>query len=176
MSGFSNAVVGGVGTLIRNFIKSFNYIAGVAGWIITKDGSAEFNNATVRGTVVIGSGTITMDAGGIHVQGATHQWDINANAGFESRRLPDDGTLGQIFDSGFFMTGPNPSPNGFTINVGNGDGKIFAGNSTSGSDDAPFVNVISPTFTGKPGSAGFFAQGQSGLSATDNSLAIITGN
>lgn len=56
MSGFSNPIVGGVGTLVRTFIKSFNYVAGVAGWIIQKNGHAEFNDITVRGTVdVIGA-------------------------------------------------------------------------------------------------------------------------
>lgn len=53
MSGFANSIVGGVGALIRQYIKSPNYVPGVSGWSINKDGSAEFNNATFRGTVVI---------------------------------------------------------------------------------------------------------------------------
>ncbi len=32
------------------FIRSPNYAAGVAGWTINQDGSAEFNNLTIRGT------------------------------------------------------------------------------------------------------------------------------
>lgn len=43
-------VVGGI-TLRRPAIASPNYAAGAAGWSINADGSAEFNNATVRGTV-----------------------------------------------------------------------------------------------------------------------------
>lgn len=53
MSGFTDSIVGGVGSLIRQYIKSPNYAKGVSGWSINQDGSAEFNDATFRGTVVI---------------------------------------------------------------------------------------------------------------------------
>lgn len=56
MSGFSDSVVAGKGVLIREFIQSSNYAPGTDGWTINKDGSAEFNNLTVRGTVIL-SGT-----------------------------------------------------------------------------------------------------------------------
>jgi len=39
--------------------KSFNYSAGVAGWQITSDGGAEFNNATIRSKVVLPNAGIT---------------------------------------------------------------------------------------------------------------------
>lgn len=51
MSGFSNAIVGGMGALIRKFIRSPNYVSGESGWTINQDGSAEFSNIDVRGTV-----------------------------------------------------------------------------------------------------------------------------
>lgn len=47
MSGFNNAVVGGDGTLVRDSIHSPNYVAGVAGWSINKDGTAQFNELTL---------------------------------------------------------------------------------------------------------------------------------
>lgn len=47
--GFSNPVFGG-GTLIRPALQSPNYQAGVSGWTVKRDGSAEFNNLTIRGT------------------------------------------------------------------------------------------------------------------------------
>jgi hypothetical protein len=50
MSGFSNAIIGGAEKLIRKAIQSPNYSVGVAGWSINKDGSAEFNNLTIRGS------------------------------------------------------------------------------------------------------------------------------
>jgi len=53
---FSDPVVGGT-KLIRPAIQSPNYVATTTGWTINQDGSAEFNNITVRGTVVLGTGT-----------------------------------------------------------------------------------------------------------------------
>lgn len=40
-------------TLVAEAIQSQNYVAGSAGWHIGADGSAEFNNVTVRGTFEI---------------------------------------------------------------------------------------------------------------------------
>lgn len=56
MSGFNNPVVGGGGDLVRERIRSPDYAAGVTGWSINQDGSAEFNEVTVRGTVEAGTG------------------------------------------------------------------------------------------------------------------------
>ena len=44
-----NPVVGGT-VLRRQAIESPNYVPGVSGWTIKQDGSAEFNNLTLRGT------------------------------------------------------------------------------------------------------------------------------
>lgn len=44
--------------LVNNIIRSNNYSAGSAGWIISNNGSAEFNNITVRGTISSNSGNI----------------------------------------------------------------------------------------------------------------------
>ena len=44
-----NPVVGG-NVLRRQAIESPNYTPGVSGWVIKQDGSAEFNNLTIRGT------------------------------------------------------------------------------------------------------------------------------
>lgn len=52
---FTNEVIGTNGVLIRNWLQSSNYIAGVSGWQITKAGSAEFNNGTFRGSIEVGS-------------------------------------------------------------------------------------------------------------------------
>jgi len=51
MAGFANSVVGGMGKLIRESIHSPNYVPGVSGWTINKDGSAEFSDVAIRGTV-----------------------------------------------------------------------------------------------------------------------------
>lgn len=53
MGGFSNSVIGGATKLIRSAIQSPNFLTGVRGWSINKDGSVEFNTGTFRGTLVI---------------------------------------------------------------------------------------------------------------------------
>lgn len=50
MVAFSNPITGGQGALVRPAIKSPNFLTGVSGWSIKKDGSAEFNNVVIRGT------------------------------------------------------------------------------------------------------------------------------
>jgi len=53
---FRNTILGGMGSLIRQMIRSPNYVQGVAGWSINRDGSAEFNNAVIRG--ILNAGTV----------------------------------------------------------------------------------------------------------------------
>lgn len=48
-----NPVVGGT-VLRRAAIQSPNFVTGVSGWTINQDGSAEFNNVTIRGGITIG--------------------------------------------------------------------------------------------------------------------------
>ena len=59
---FTDPIVGGT-TLIRTAIRSPNYAAGTAGWTINRDGSAEFNQITSRGTVIVGTapGQVILD-------------------------------------------------------------------------------------------------------------------
>lgn len=64
---FSNPIVGDE-VLIRNAIQSSDYSAGVAGWRIAADGSAEFSGATFRGTIA-GNGYILNTAGVFLYQG-----------------------------------------------------------------------------------------------------------
>ncbi len=52
-----NPLVGGRSTLIRDAIRSKNYVAGVSGWSINSDGTAEFNGVTIRGSGVFGNPT-----------------------------------------------------------------------------------------------------------------------
>jgi hypothetical protein len=54
---FRNAILAGE-QLVRRAIRSANYVAGVAGWRIGTDGSAEFNDATLRGSLVTNNGSI----------------------------------------------------------------------------------------------------------------------
>lgn len=53
--GFSNPIIGGGGTLVREAIRSPDYVPGVSGWTINRDGSAEFNDVQVRGDFATGA-------------------------------------------------------------------------------------------------------------------------
>ncbi len=50
---FGNPIVGGTDALIRNAIHSRNYVPGLSGWSINKDGFAEFNNVAINGGELI---------------------------------------------------------------------------------------------------------------------------
>lgn len=109
MSGFSNPVVNAAGTLIRRLMKSDNYVAGVSGWQIERDGDAEFNTGTFRGTITITAvdgSKIVIDASAgspvirffsddgtndafINAVGAVDVVDLGLNSG---RYTPSDGT------------------------------------------------------------------------------------
>ena len=102
--GFANAVIGGAEFLIRSAIKSANYIAGLAGWRIARDGNAELNNATVRGSLIAGGGNVTLNSSGLHIQGSGQQFDINIPAGFLAWNLPDNGQKTQTVPGGLFLT------------------------------------------------------------------------
>lgn len=66
---FSNPILGGE-TLIRNSIQSEDYVAGISGWAIFRNGSAEFNDGTFRGDVLV------RDVNGAYV------WIRNAQGGY----------------------------------------------------------------------------------------------
>lgn len=51
---FRNPVVA-AGKLVRDFIESSNFASGISGWIINRDGTAEFNDVTVRGMITAGN-------------------------------------------------------------------------------------------------------------------------
>lgn len=47
--GFNNPVFGGDGSLVRNQIKSPDYVAQTTGWQLAKNGNADLNSVTLRG-------------------------------------------------------------------------------------------------------------------------------
>jgi hypothetical protein len=49
--GWQHSIAGGQGNLIAVVFKSPDYVPGVSGWAVFKDGSVEFNNGTFRGIV-----------------------------------------------------------------------------------------------------------------------------
>jgi hypothetical protein len=50
VSGFNNPIIGGGGALVYPSIHSPGYVEGESGWTVDQNGSAEFNNLSIRGT------------------------------------------------------------------------------------------------------------------------------
>lgn len=98
---------------IGNIIQSSNYVPGTSGWIINKDGTAEFSSASFRGGVWTGDMGVTVGAGGSIKGGATAYatgtgfW-MGADAGIYKFSLGNasgahmtwDGSTFTIYDSG----------------------------------------------------------------------------
>lgn len=144
--GFSNPVTNAIGVLVRSALQSFNFVAGIAGWQITKAGAAELNNATIRGSLSAGSGNVLLNSGGLHIQGSGVQYDINIPAGFLGRNFPDNGVLAQVANAGFFLSPQNPSPAAVaTLLAG-----IFTGFQNSGlANEQIFTTINASNYNGK---------------------------
>lgn len=86
---FSNPITGGQGTLVRPAIKSPDYVPGVSGWSINRDGTVEFNNGTFRGTI-----TAAEIVGAVFASSLTNPaiW-INQDDANSMRVYGADGTL-----------------------------------------------------------------------------------
>lgn len=78
---FGNPIVGDE-DLIRSGIRSPGYVAGVSGWRIAQDGSAEFNNVTVRGTLAAGSitGDLVLAGGRFLSDTVNPRWIIDTSS------------------------------------------------------------------------------------------------
>jgi hypothetical protein len=64
---FANPITGSGGTLLRDAIKSPGYVSGSSGWSINADGSAEFNDVTIRGDSTSGNALVVGDEDGPQV-------------------------------------------------------------------------------------------------------------
>lgn len=49
--------------MLRGSVESYDYVSGKSGWSINRNGSAEFNDVTVRGSVITGDGGIASSGG-----------------------------------------------------------------------------------------------------------------
>lgn len=81
-------------------VATVDYVAGVAGWKIDGDGTAEFNDVTVRGTIEAQAGsiegTLTMGALGVISGGDSNTtWQI-ANAGIEFQEFVTSSDTGTV--------------------------------------------------------------------------------
>lgn len=143
MTGFANAILGGASTLIRKAIRSPNYVTGSAGWSINKDGSAEFNNLTIRGSLYVvtnnqgvfvyagppalGNLIVSIaNAAGTDAQGNTYIAGVEAQNGGIIEVTAADGRFAQLSSSvlgglGLLLQPPNETGHTWTRGILAGD-------------------------------------------------------
>lgn len=143
--------------LVNNIIKSNNYIANSTGWIISYDGTAEFSDVKVRGTVVSNSGTI----GG---------WTIDSNSIYSGTKANsgDYSGVGNITIANTYI-----SSNQFTIAA---DGvSTFKGtlSAPSGNIGGWIINPSNITSTGSD-VVTLYSNGQFSVGSNANNKATIT--
>lgn len=109
---FTNSILAGE-TLVRDSIKSENYVAGASGWTINRDGTSEFSDSTIRGELLVG------DLAGkyIHITN-TPQPIIKLGTGDVEETTPASvDALSTGFSSYLFMSSPERNSNGLDASI-----------------------------------------------------------
>jgi hypothetical protein len=117
-------------------IRSDNYVTGTSGWIIKSDGSAEFQNATIRGSLNANDITTgTLDANNVTITNLTVDVaDVN-NLNFSSLGATSQDIINTIADDAILDTITNGSISEAKL------GNISANKITTGTLDANNVNI-----------------------------------
>jgi hypothetical protein len=177
VSGFANALANAAGQLIRTALRSVNYVPGVSGWTINKDGTAEFNSVTIRGGVTE-DGTILLYTG---TPAAGTLWlSIAAAAGTDA--------YGNTYPAGIKLSGASssflqllanaqvaeiviqpPAATGHSWGTGTITGSVSSWQASNGN---PELAVTSPVETGKTGPAKLELIGPS--TASNESAALVS--
>lgn len=107
---FSNPIIGGNDTLIRDKIQSENFVTGVSGWRIERTGNAQFNDIVVRGEVIVGS------------EASQHILLNTDNIGNRPEIEFFSGSADEVVPARLFSSGPADEPLEFTIRAPLNDG------------------------------------------------------
>jgi hypothetical protein len=102
--GFANDIIGGAATLIRAAVQSANFVSNVSGWQITKNGDAQFNNLTIRGS--FNGNDFIINSAGIFIYSGTPAFgnliiSIASSIGSDS--------FGNPYDADLVVYGPGAS-------------------------------------------------------------------
>jgi len=190
MMAFSHDIAGGQGNLIATSVQSPNFTTGVSGWQIAKDGSAQFNNVTIRGGETVGGTTLLYNGtpakgslfcaiaetagsdeyGNVYGQGFNMGvWSALSGVQEQHFGIDDQGNLYLANSSGATAIYMDPD-NGFIgiyDSSGTGDGNLITSLASSAGTDA-WGNAYVDGF-GTYGSDGaqiiaeFYADGESGI-------------
>jgi hypothetical protein len=172
---FAYSIVAGT-VLVIDRVQSPNYVTGVSGWAIFQNGTVEFNNAVIRGSLSAGGGHVVVDAAGVRVtDGTSVIYQINTTGGFLAQRIPDDGSFASMSGSGNGnsnggVTFYEPTSPSTINNITWTAGYVGAFYNTAGATDTPYLVLVSPCDVAGPLQTGQIQlYGQSSTSAVDNS-------
>lgn len=180
---FTNEITGGQGALVRPAIKSPNFATGVSGWSINRDGSAEFNNLTLRGTFNGTDYTIN-SLGAFFYSGAPAHGNLIASIA----SVAGTDAHGNAYPAGIMNQLGSANGDAFTLMQ---NGSLFVGQNAGGVQDiahaasvaidAPATDLLinSPVTVGQPNAAVIELSSSSGtpsVSVTGNVAAVGTIN
>lgn len=172
---FDDPIAAGDGSLIFPAIKSVNYVPGVSGWKIDRDGDVEFDDATIRGSISADGGNITLDDNGITVVGTTQTIQLKDN-GLKVFLNSDPDAYVFIAGNSTFGGIINLKPLDSTVSgVTFVDGFVFAGRDETATDSRPYLKLLSPCITDTPNlhTSQIILQGQSLLSAVNDARIVL---
>lgn len=129
--GFRNPITGAIGQLVQQAIRSVNYIAGISGWIIRRDGTAEFVALTVQGIL----------AQNINVTGASLAPTFPTYTGYIALDLPGSRQFQFLYDT---VTGDVQI---YVLSVG----VNFSQGPTFETTPITLLNGMRPIYYSKPG-------------------------
>lgn len=110
---FTNSILAGE-TLVRDAIKSEGYVPGSNGWSINRDGTAEFNDVTTRGELLVGD----LAAKYIHIANDPQPIIRLGNAGnAEETTGASIDALATGFSSYLFLSSPERNSNGLDASI-----------------------------------------------------------
>lgn len=143
-------IAAGDGSLIFPALRSPNYVAGVSGWKISRDGTVEFGDGTFRGEVIAGGGSVVLDEFGIIVQRPLYNQVMYVNRAAGMSVISTSGGRAQI--DVFAVSGRpylNLEPPTSGIGTVWGGAAMDSGFTViSGSVEVPWTRMLSPTANG----------------------------
>jgi hypothetical protein len=148
---FNNDVVAGT-VLVRSAIQSPNYSAGSAGWTVNQNGSAEFNNVTIRGGESI-SGTALYYSGTPALGNLV--LSISATAGVDS--------FGNIYPAGLTVGMPGAPQ----IELFTNSGSAILQLPTASANEDNAAAIFAATFPGTTGNSLFQLTGPTANARAD---------
>jgi hypothetical protein len=165
MTGFAHDIAGGQGNLVATSFQSPKFQHLVQGWQVTRDGSAEFNDLTIRGTF-FGTDFIINSAGAFFYSGTPAAGNliisVTTAAGtdtFGNAYKADVSVYGSNSSYAQLLTSALPFLARLSLGTGNAfeatPATIMGGVLGGGTTSNPFLEIDGPTVSGSPASQAF---------------------